>query len=190
MALFLTRFLRAVGHQLPTVGDQGFTDLSDLTAEAVDAINQLAELGITFGTSATTFSPNDFVTKQQMASFVTRTVEVAWVFEIGSHWDYFNDSCDRVVPIGLTSEVLWCTVAITVPREQPLRIRDLISTYTWDSGYATAMSPLSRKEIFVDGTAYVETDTVVSLPTGVVFKYYDVTIPNPPDPITIQIDEY
>jgi hypothetical protein len=72
MALFLTR--QAVDHGL-ALGDgatQGFTDISGLDAATQTAINQLKQLGITSGTSATTFDPNGLVSRWQMALFMTR----------------------------------------------------------------------------------------------------------------------
>ncbi|MBN1320892.1 MAG: S-layer homology domain-containing protein [Thermoleophilia bacterium] len=50
----------------------GFTDISALTQEAKDAIALLYTLGITQGTTATTFSPYADVTRRDMASFMVR----------------------------------------------------------------------------------------------------------------------
>ncbi|HZD23618.1 MAG TPA: S-layer homology domain-containing protein, partial [Acidimicrobiia bacterium] len=77
MALFLTRTLSAAGETLPDGSDQGFTDIGDLSAESQTAINQLAQLGVTKGTTATTFSPNLNVTRVQMALFIARMHEAA-----------------------------------------------------------------------------------------------------------------
>jgi hypothetical protein len=40
------------------------------------AINQLKQLGITTGTSPTTFNPGGLVRRDQMASFLARTLEL------------------------------------------------------------------------------------------------------------------
>ena len=79
MALFLTRLVSATGLALPDGADQGFNDIGGVSAEARLAINQLAQLGITTGTGPATFSPDTAVTRQQMASFVARTIEKVWV---------------------------------------------------------------------------------------------------------------
>ena len=79
MALFLTRQAVDHGVTLPSGADQGFTDLTGLSAEAVTAINQLAQLNITKGTSATTFDPNGNVGRWQMALFITRLVTGAGI---------------------------------------------------------------------------------------------------------------
>jgi hypothetical protein len=79
MALFLTRQAEVHGVTLPDGSAQGFTDIGGFNAETQLAINQLAQLDITKGTSATTFSPNDVVTRWQMALFITRLVEAAGV---------------------------------------------------------------------------------------------------------------
>ena len=54
-----------------------FDDLDGLSTDAVEAINRLAELGITAGTSETTFSPADIVSRWQMALFLIRELEAA-----------------------------------------------------------------------------------------------------------------
>ena len=73
MALFLTRLAGLVGISVDAdPDDAGFGDIGDLSEESQTAINQLADLGITLGTSATTYSPADNVTRAQMALFVQR----------------------------------------------------------------------------------------------------------------------
>lgn len=54
-----------------------FTDISDLSAEIQAAVSALASHGITVGTSATTFGPNDNVTREQMAMFLSRYADIA-----------------------------------------------------------------------------------------------------------------
>ena len=76
MALFLTRLAALVG--IPVVSnpdDSGFTDTGDLSTESQTAIAQLADLDITQGTSATTYSPGDSVTRGQMALFIQRLMD-------------------------------------------------------------------------------------------------------------------
>ena len=53
-----------------------FADVDEGSVHA-ESIEQVAALGITTGTTATTFSPSDTVTRAQMATFVTRTWEAA-----------------------------------------------------------------------------------------------------------------
>ena len=76
MALFLTRLAGLVG--IPVASDPanaGFEDIGDLSAESQTAINQLADLGITQGTSATTYSPGDAVQRGHMALFIARLMD-------------------------------------------------------------------------------------------------------------------
>ena len=76
MALFLTRLAGLVGIDVVSdPDDAGFTDVGDLSMESQTAINQLADLGITMGTSATTYSPADSVTRGQMALFISRLMD-------------------------------------------------------------------------------------------------------------------
>lgn len=83
MALFLTRLHTAAGYELPPGLDQGFTDVSDYPVSTVIAINQLAELGITSGTSPTTYSPANDVLREQMASFLARMIRIDGVAQTG-----------------------------------------------------------------------------------------------------------
>jgi hypothetical protein len=77
MALFLTRLVVNVGVTLPSGASQGFTDISGFDAATQAAINQLGQLGISLGTSATTFAPNLEVARWQMALFLARGLETA-----------------------------------------------------------------------------------------------------------------
>jgi hypothetical protein len=79
MALFLTRQATAHGVTLPSGADQGFTDLTGLSAEATTAVNQLKQLAITTGTTATTYDPFGNVSRWQMALFITRLVDAAGI---------------------------------------------------------------------------------------------------------------
>lgn len=78
MASFLARLVERVGIELPEPSDQGFVDI-DSNVHA-GAINQLAEIGIVQGTSATTYEPDVAVRRGQMATFLVRTVEL-----VGEH---------------------------------------------------------------------------------------------------------
>lgn len=73
MATFLAHLLDVA--EVPTDRtDQGFTDVAGNVHE--DSIDAIAVLGVTVGTTLTTFSPNETVTRAQMASFLVRVDEV------------------------------------------------------------------------------------------------------------------
>jgi hypothetical protein len=73
MALFIHRMFTPTGVLAAgAVAVPAFTDTADLSAEIQAAITALASHGITLGTSATTFGPNDNVTREQMALFLDR----------------------------------------------------------------------------------------------------------------------
>ena len=76
MALFLTRMATSAGLTLGSGADQGFTDISGYAADIQTAINQIKQLGVTTGTTATTYSPDDNVTREQMAMFIERLLGV------------------------------------------------------------------------------------------------------------------
>ena len=91
MALFLTRQAEAHGIDLPSGSSVGFLDIAGLSDAAQRAINQLDRLGIAEGTSTTTFSPNESVTRWQMALFLTRLLEEAGIdLPSGSDQDFFD----------------------------------------------------------------------------------------------------
>ncbi len=71
MALFLTRMATTMGVTLGSGADQDFTDLPD-SAASVTAINQIKQLGVTVGKTATTYAPDDNVTREEMAMFIER----------------------------------------------------------------------------------------------------------------------
>ena len=73
MALFLHRMFVPTGVAAAgATAVPAFTDTSGLDAEITAAISAIASHGVTVGTSATTFSPNDNVTREQMALFLYR----------------------------------------------------------------------------------------------------------------------
>ena len=72
MALFLTRLYERVAGSEAPAADTEFTDIAERNAEQQAAIGQLLGLGVTTGTTPTTYSPSNNVTREQMASFVAR----------------------------------------------------------------------------------------------------------------------
>ena len=77
MALFLTRMAVPAGVTLPSGDDQGFTDITGETAEFQTAINQIKQLGISIGKTATTYAPGQNVTREEMALFMERLLKVS-----------------------------------------------------------------------------------------------------------------
>ena len=78
MALFIHRMFVPTGVAaagLTTV--PAFTDISGLSTEIQNAVNALASHSITLGTTSTTFSPDDLVSREQMALFLNRFAGIA-----------------------------------------------------------------------------------------------------------------
>ena len=94
------------------LGDQMFTDVSDEHAFG-DAINCIAYYGITNGTGdGSTFSPNDDVTRAEMAVFIARAAGVAGVNvgsgsggfdDIGDVWQEAQDAINGLASSGMIS---------------------------------------------------------------------------------------
>ena len=95
MALILIRAAGPAGIDVPAVRDQGFRDIGELSRESRDSINQLAQLGITKGRTATTYVPDRVVNRRQMAQFFTRFLKLAPVGEGGVDVDTVTPD-DRV----------------------------------------------------------------------------------------------
>ncbi|HVR33238.1 MAG TPA: S-layer homology domain-containing protein [Acidimicrobiia bacterium] len=81
MALFLMRLHGLTGFAVPSGESQGFTDLAGHGESTVLAINQLAQLTITSGTSPGTYSPGLDVSREQMASFLARLIRLDGVVD-------------------------------------------------------------------------------------------------------------
>lgn len=70
------RTLVASGVTLPSAGQSPFTDLAEYPDEVQDAVDVLVTLGITTGTTDSTFSPEVELPRWQMALFLARLIEV------------------------------------------------------------------------------------------------------------------
>lgn len=117
MALFLARTVYASAADLPDGTDQGFADIGILPAQSQQAINQMRQLGITSGTSPTTFDPSGVVNRQQMASFLARTLGVIWKFSLFLE---FSISCNP--PLEQMQPGTVCTGSGTWPGGRTFRI--------------------------------------------------------------------
>lgn len=76
MATFIVNALEAAGYDLPAAEDSPFTDIAGSVHE--ENIEILATIGVTKGTSATTYSPTQVVHRDQMASYLVQAAEYAF----------------------------------------------------------------------------------------------------------------
>ncbi len=90
MAEYLVREAQLMDIEVPPPTPYGFTDISGLGQSTIDAINQLAELGITNGVSATSFDPFGTIPRWQMALFLTR-VHTSAAYSLPSGTSAFAD---------------------------------------------------------------------------------------------------
>jgi hypothetical protein len=169
MALFLTRMVEASGMAIPDGSDQGFADIGGVSAEARLAINQLSQLGITKGTGPATFSPHDPVTRQQMASFIARTIEVIWVVvAVGE--------CDNGIPQVCTNTRPWEGIPVT-----PLRVR--AADVVWPHPGVTMSDGLLylealNAEIYVNGVLQtLSRPKYIVQRSGIAYAFWETVIP-------------
>ncbi len=149
MALYLTRTMNEAGVTLGTGADQGFTDISGKSAEIQTAINQLKQAGVTTGTTATTYSPDDNVIRQEMAMFVERMLDTITVgpggnsdaeLVSGAATTYINSNCGGAN--ACTGTYNYSDIdAGTVTVEASIAIKELYQLGIHDGVTATTFSP-------------------------------------------------
>lgn len=110
MASFLARFVEKSGGTLPSDPPNAFRD-DDGTTHAAN-IDKLAAAGIAGGRADGTYGPEGPVTRNQMASFIVRTLEYRFGEPIGegADADYFTDddgdthepNIDKAAALGVT----------------------------------------------------------------------------------------
>lgn len=165
MALFLTRAFEAAGNELPSPTDQGFADIAGTTPEAQTAIDQLAMLGVTRGTGPATFSPDQPVTRGQMASFVARLLEEIWVVQPVA------TTCDTgALPIRCSGAM----VAVSPPTDVRIRVPMFMAAHVGDLDVAAARfaNPATRVDLFVNG-APVPVTSSESRHSGAIYRYWE-----------------
>ena len=79
MARFLIRTAGALGVELPDGETSPFEDVDELDDDGRRSISRLWELGVTRGTGSGRFSPQDTVSRRQMALFLSRLLKTAEV---------------------------------------------------------------------------------------------------------------
>lgn len=166
MALFLSRLFNAAAVPLPVAADQGFTDVGHLSVEARAAINGLKAMGVTTGTSATTFSPDLTVSREQMASFLARTLAATWYFD--PIFEAETDNCDTSDNC-TGSGFYWTNLAFTLRA-------GWFSEFPYPDGGQEFLSAGTKVDILVDGVLVVATELQTSL-AGVVYRTWSVDYP-------------
>jgi hypothetical protein len=152
MALFITRTLNTANVALGTGADQGFTDIAGLSAEIQTAINQLKQLSITTGKTATTYAPNDNVSRQEMALFIERMLDSLPAGPGGSQEadglvaaaavTYVNSDCGGTYASSCTGKYNYTDIdsgSVTV--EASLSIKELFTLGIHDGVSATTFNP-------------------------------------------------
>lgn len=165
MAIFLARFARATGLRLPAPAASGFTDIAGLSVEARDSISIVKTLGITTGTSATTFSPNEVVTREQMAAFLIRTLQATWFIATTD----FVDTCAEDA-----EGVERCTGSGEYVSGVPLRF--VHGWFVELPGDTSGLDhPGTTVQLYIDGVLKISTEVAVSL-SGAKYRNWEVVV--------------
>ena len=159
MALLLARFLAAAstgpgGTDISSVrpDDTIFRDLGQVSFTANRAIRRLYEMGVTQGTTATTFSPEGWVTRGQMAVFITRMLAHTNARPVGISVQVAEDLVFR----GSTVDV---SISLRDSSYQPLADRpvDLFTADNPDGAFSDegtctveALPVVGARECFID----------------------------------------
>lgn len=128
----LVMLRRAFGGDLPApVGDNarsGYssTNFTDLPAWAAEDIQDVLSTGIVAGTSATTFSPNSYVTERQMELFIQRTYALEGTNLKDDFYAAVNKKAldSSVIQTGYTGTGGFNDLAITVNQQVAQIIRE------------------------------------------------------------------
>jgi hypothetical protein len=163
MALFLTRLLDKAGVLLTPGADQGFTDLTGLSAAATTAVNQLKELAISTGTSATTFDPFANVSRWQMALFLARTLQAGGVTPSG------------VISVTPTAAAELNLTGASVTRAYTVSVQGA-STVTIELWPASEIASDNKFKAATPGAAGATIDVVNGVGTGAVTKVTGVNV--------------
>lgn len=97
MALYIARFLSQAedGHVdgIPESTEDAFDDIANVHQDARDAINWLAQRGVTTGVTATEYNPGGNVSREQMATYIARAhVALGVGLPAASDEDVFTDT--------------------------------------------------------------------------------------------------
>ena len=92
MAHFLARMLRLTGMTLPQPGEETFEDVMPLSTEARADVSAMVELGIMDPVTADHFDPRGAVTREDMALFLARILEIAEIRPVSLELELSSES--------------------------------------------------------------------------------------------------
>ena len=131
MAHFLTRMLRLAGVTLPPPGSGTFNDVVPLRAGARADVSAMVELGIMDPVAADRFDPRGDVTREDMALFLARVLQVAGVKPVSLELELSSES----LMVGGAATV---TVRASKPDGSPYSglLIDVFADHGWRHGTA------------------------------------------------------
>ncbi|CAM3131439.1 S-layer-like y domain-containing protein [Filibacter tadaridae] len=164
-AVFIARALKL---DTANAKDQGFTDLNNRVAKAVNAV---AEAKIASGTSATTFNPDAKITRQEMAKILVNAYELDGkgtsnsFTDVNSNWDEYVDALVKTgVTLGLTDNLFGATDNVT--RGQFALFIFRAEHLTPATPEVVSVSAINGKQLEIKFNKAVDKDTVITKTTA------------------------
>ena len=151
LASFLARLLNTAGRPLPDPGAVTFADIDGNVHQ--EAIEALAAAGIVLGTAPSTYDPAAIVRRDQMASFLARTIEYATAGDLpdaptaGFTDTQGNVHARNIDRLSATGIVLGTTPSLFDPAGQ-VRRDQMASFLTRTLRHLTALPPDDDLEAF------------------------------------------
>ena len=131
MAHFLARVLRLTGMTLPVGGEETFEDVMPLSADARADVSAMVELGIMDPVTADQFDPRGAVTREDMALFLARILEIAEIKPVSLELELSSESL-------MVGGAATATVRAFKPDGNPYPglLIDLFADFGWRRGTA------------------------------------------------------
>ncbi len=140
MASFLSRAL-----SLPPASSDYFTDDNGNTHE--DAINRVAEAGITVGCAVGQYCPADGVTRAQMASFLARALDLLLLQPKPRPTTTNGEALDAQSALDACADPLQCAANRSISADAEFHIKEGAELAGWSSA-----SPTERNQLLDAGT--------------------------------------
>jgi len=151
MASFLTR-----AFELAPASSAGFVDVPANNPHAAD-IDSIAAAGITVGCGVGTYCPTDVVRRDQMASFLTRSLDL--------EPSYVRLPLFEGMPLTCTKDGLVCTGSVALPYRPTYELSEGLYQVlpASDAELSALLSPATDVRVLIDGVEVVMSEATPTI---------------------------